>query len=80
MAKDLLAGTKNACQCSSCDLVFTSSSAFDKHRTGTHPKRRCMSKQEMNDRGLEQKLNGRWGAKFTGTTTKHDAMKAAKNG
>lgn len=81
MAKsDLLEGTRNACQCPTCLFVFTSTSAFDKHRTGSFKdnSRRCMDKAEMTMKGLEIKPNGRWGAKFHGGTTKQQAMKGAK--
>ena len=64
--KDLLEGTKNACQCVGCGKVFTSTSAFDKHRTGKPDNRRCLTTDEMIEKRMECKTNGRWGTIFTG--------------
>ena len=42
--------------------MFTSLSAFDLHRTGKYErkKRRCMTEQEMLDKGMVQHEKGRW--------------------
>lgn len=55
-----LTGQKSLCR--SCGLVFRSVAAFDKHRTGSHPKgeRRCMTEQEMVDAGMAVNYQGLW--------------------
>jgi hypothetical protein len=40
------------CHCSECCLHFKSLSAFDKHRTGTPEKRKCLREFEMKDKGM----------------------------
>lgn len=41
----LLKGDRSQCQ--SCKELFNSTKAYDKHRTGSHSDRRCLSDQEM---------------------------------
>ena len=54
-----LNGDKN--QCPSCDEYFNSTFAFDKHRVGkTGINRRCMTTDEMLDKGMEKSSTGFW--------------------
>jgi hypothetical protein len=54
-----LTGDHNQCQ--GCKAYFNSSFAFDKHRTGEHGvDRRCMTEQEMTDRGMAKNAAGYW--------------------
>ena len=54
-----LTGQRN--QCPGCGLYFNSNLAFDKHRTGKHGvNRRCRSKQEMLDKGMDLNAYGFW--------------------
>lgn len=54
-----LRGDRN--QCSGCGLLFNSSRAFDKHRTGDHGKdRRCMTPDEMTAKGMVLGKDGFW--------------------
>lgn len=48
--------------CRSCGLVFRSTAAFDKHRTGSHPKgdRRCLTPTEMLEQGMAKNTRGMW--------------------
>jgi hypothetical protein len=55
--------------CSSCGLDFASVAAFDAHRRGTHAHlgtpdrpdgRRCLTADELVDRGWERDRHGRW--------------------
>jgi hypothetical protein len=48
--------------CKGCDQMFTSLSAFDLHRTGMfeHKKRRCLTGQEMLEKGMVQNAKGWW--------------------
>jgi hypothetical protein len=50
-------------RCTGCSRDFTSVTAFDAHRTGSHRarSRRCMTTQEMAWSGLELKASGKWG-------------------
>jgi hypothetical protein len=57
---NLTPGT-NLCHCSGCGLDFKSVSAFDSHRTGRHgPERRCLTEQELRDKGFEPNDKGFW--------------------
>ncbi len=49
--------------CCGCSRDFTSVAAFDRHRTGRYmpDTRRCLTEQEMSERGLERKPSGQWG-------------------
>ena len=54
-----LSGDRN--QCTGCDLLFNSSFAFDKHRTGKHGiYRRCLSVAEMEELGMFVGADGFW--------------------
>lgn len=50
----------NKCQCARCSCVFRSLSTFDKHRVGPWADRRCLTHQEMQDRGFRQRADGVW--------------------
>lgn len=48
-------------QCPSCDEYFNSTAAFDKHRTGKFGiDRRCMTKEEMESKGMLKNASGFW--------------------
>ena len=60
-----LSGDRNQCAC--CGLLFNSSAAFDKHRSGTYGTgsglpavRRCLSQPEMVDIGMALNQAGFW--------------------
>ena len=55
------------CQCTGCNEYFSSTHAFDKHRTGTFAKpgewqgtRRCMTTAEMLAKGFQLREPGVW--------------------
>lgn len=51
------------CQCGVCGEYFSTTSNFDKHRTGSYEgTRRCMTVREMEKKGLVQ-VNGIWQGK-----------------
>lgn len=50
----------NICHCGACHLTFNSVAAFDKHRTGDIPRRRCMTVVEMEAAGMTTNDAGRW--------------------
>ena len=55
--------TGDRCQCSKCKQYFNSTAAFNKHRVGEHRvqgDRRCLSVQEMSERGFQRNLKGYW--------------------
>ncbi len=60
MADPMLPAGTNYCKCSGCSTYFKSVNAFDIHRTGQHPKRRCMAEGGMRDAGLEPDARGYW--------------------
>jgi len=62
-------------ECSSCELHFSGTSAFDQHRVGRHEYtlweglqrnptaedgRRCLNETEMVEAGMERDAHGRW--------------------
>lgn len=49
-------------ECTVCNLVFSSAHSFDKHRTGDHVERtrRCLTVDEMKDKGMAQNEKGIW--------------------
>ena len=52
-------------ECPTCDELFKSVSAFDKHRIGTiGVDRRCMTKDEMLAAGMMQNKHGFWVSKI----------------
>ena len=53
--------TNSRNQCGGCRQYFNSNTAFDKHRTGEHGvNRRCMTKEEMVDKGMSINPQGFW--------------------
>jgi hypothetical protein len=48
------------CRCSACHLEFNSTAAFDKHRIGKHPGRRCRTIPEMRRAGMILSSTGWW--------------------
>lgn len=48
------------CQCSVCGEVFNSTFAFDYHRTGDYTDRRCLTTEEMRDKGMVKNHRDRW--------------------
>ncbi len=49
------------CKCVSCNRYFNSTAAFDKHRSGAYGKdRRCLSSDEMAERGRAINASGYW--------------------
>ncbi len=51
------------CECRACGLLFKSTAAFDKHRTGSYRvkgERRCLDVQEMEDKGMAVNARGFW--------------------
>ena len=56
--------------CRSCGKVFTTTSTFDKHRTGKYdiaaPEfgRRCLTTEEMDSKGWGVNQRGRWKRSF----------------
>jgi hypothetical protein len=48
------------CGCRSCGQYFRSVRAFDKHRSGAYPDRRCLTAAEMLEAGLELHRLGYW--------------------
>ena len=55
-----LRGDRN--QCAACGLLFNSTAAFDKHRTGEHANngRRCLTPDEMHSKGMVRRNDGFW--------------------
>jgi hypothetical protein len=53
-----LTGQRN--QCPTCGEYFNSNTAFDKHRSGPFTDRRCISAQEMMDKGMSLNASGFW--------------------
>jgi hypothetical protein len=53
--------TGDRCKCTACDLNFTSTSAFDKHRVGKlGVDRRCLPVVELRARGWSPNARGFW--------------------
>ena len=54
-----LRGDRN--QCTGCGLLFNSSHAFEKHRTGAHGiDRRCLTADEMTAKGMVLGADNFW--------------------
>ncbi len=64
------------CLCRACNAHFTSVGSFDRHRTGSYgdaiydghkflfyekASRRCLTGEEMKEKGMFQRDNGAWG-------------------
>ena len=53
--------TGDRSQCAACGLLFTNSSSFDKHRTGSYVSgRRCKTTDELRAMGFEPNASGHW--------------------
>jgi len=56
--------TGNRCQCPTCGECFTSTRAFDRHRSGSYAKpnqpntRRCLTADEMDTAGFDRNARG----------------------
>lgn len=50
----------NRCQCMACGELFNSVFAFDRHRQGPYPDRRCLSAASMVDAGFSKNAGGYW--------------------
>jgi hypothetical protein len=48
------------CRCTACGEFFNSTSAFDKHRSGSYVSRRCLTADEMLSIGMERPEHGFW--------------------
>ena len=46
--------------CGGCGLVFGNVRAFDIHRVGDYPQRRCLTNPQLSERGLEYDPRGLW--------------------
>jgi hypothetical protein len=59
-----LRGDRN--QCPGCGQLFNSTTAFEKHRVGPHEDngRRCLTVNEMHQRGMVQVDGGWWVTKL----------------
>jgi hypothetical protein len=56
----LTSGTRR-CQCPTCGEYFRSESGFDRHRVGSFETgRRCLTQEEMLERGLVRDERGLW--------------------
>lgn len=59
-------GGLRAEHCTVCHETFSGTTAGDRHRTGDHAvfvgpdRRRCLTADEMRDKGLEQNTKGIW--------------------
>lgn len=58
--------------CRECGKVFTTTSTFDRHRTGKYDinapgyGRRCLTDAELSEAGFAQNDKGRWYRSFSG--------------
>jgi hypothetical protein len=50
----------NFCKCPACGEYFTSDYPFRMHRTGPYTGRKCLSKEEMETKGMEFNRKGYW--------------------
>jgi hypothetical protein len=48
------------CRCTSCGEYFNSTKAFDKHRRGSYPERRCLTPEEMLAIGMSKNAGDWW--------------------
>jgi len=55
----LLSG--ESCLCTVCGEIFEKVNGFDKHRTENPENRRCLSPDEMREKGMVINSYGRWG-------------------
>lgn len=52
--------TGDRCQCAACLEYFNSTRAFDRHRRGVYPDRRCRTPDEMTAAGMSVNAAGFW--------------------
>lgn len=48
------------CRCAGCGEYFNSTRAFDMHRRGEWPDRRCLSPNEMQTKGMAKSSKDWW--------------------
>ncbi len=60
----------DVCKCGACHKHFSSTFAFDRHRTGSHSgqTRRCLNTDEMLSKGMGLNAHGRWVSEFRGAS------------
>jgi len=67
-------------QCPTCNLFFSSVTAFDKHRFGKHGRnRRCLTPEEMQAKGMHLNIYGCWASSKMDEASKNKII-GAKNG
>lgn len=52
-------------QCPTCGQLFHSVTAFDEHREGPYSSRRCLTTEEMHQKGMRQAPGGEWTTKWS---------------
>jgi hypothetical protein len=52
--------TGSRCLCRTCGEYFNSVSMFDRHRVGEYPTRRCLTPEQMLERGYSVNEAGFW--------------------
>jgi hypothetical protein len=57
----------NAQHCACCHETFSGTAAGDRHRVGPQSNRRCLSREEMQEKGLRKNARGVWAIASTGT-------------
>lgn len=68
--------------CTECHETFTGTSSGDRHRVGDHAtftgpdRRRCLTPDEMRDKGMAQNARGQWTNGGTSPWAKRDAEPA----
>jgi hypothetical protein len=65
----ILRGDRN--QCPTCDEYFNSTYAFDYHRVGDYPDRRCLTKEEMLEKKMGINQYGFWVRNLMPRTLNH---------
>lgn len=60
MSDQRLAFGTDHCRCSACGEYFNSTFAFDSHRLGNPDVRRCLSVDEMRERGFSVNAKSLW--------------------
>ena len=70
--------------CTACHETFTGTASGDRHRVGQHDvstgpdRRRCLTAEEMREKGMEQNARGQWTNGGTSPWSK-DALPGAAN-
>ena len=52
--------TGSRCLCRTCEQSFNSTAAFDMHRTGPVYDRKCLTPEQMRERGMSTNNSGFW--------------------